>query len=179
FWQVDQQGRQLPYIDQVSYSISQDVESLMLDIVGGKIDMQDRHINSLANKPTLSQNIKRGDYHLVELVAANAQQVQIYLNILHKDPKVREMLGNKEFRRALSLGINRQEIIELVYLGQSEPYQTSPRPGHPWHHAKLAKQFTEFDAPQAKAILDKLGYDKKDGQGFRLRPDGQKSLLRD
>ena len=174
FWQVDQQGRQLPYIDQVSYSISQDVESLMLDVVGGKIDYQDRHINSLANKPTLSQNTKRGDYHLVELIAANAQQVQIHLNILHKDPKMREMLGNKEFRRALSLGINRQEIIELVYLGQSEPYQTSPRPGHPWHHAKLAKQYTEFDAPQAKAILDKLGYDKKDSQGFRLRPDGQK-----
>ncbi|KJV09695.1 peptide ABC transporter, partial [Elstera litoralis] len=56
FWQVDQQGRQLPYIDQVSYSISQDVESLMLDIVGGKIDMQDRHINSLANKPPVPEH---------------------------------------------------------------------------------------------------------------------------
>src|SRR5262249_52201930 len=26
----------------------------------------------------------------------------------------------------------------------------------------------------ANAMLDKLGYDKKDGDGFRLRPDGQK-----
>ncbi|MFD2261448.1 ABC transporter substrate-binding protein [Lacibacterium aquatile] len=174
FWQVDQQGNQLPYIDQVNYSISQDVESLMLDVVGGKIDYQDRHINSLANKPTLSQNTKRGDYHLVELIAANAQQVQIHLNILHKDPKMREMLGNKEFRKALSLGINRQEIIDLVYLGQSQPYQTSPRPGHPWYHEKLAKQFIEHNPTEANAILDKLGYNKKDGQGMRLRPDGQK-----
>ncbi len=172
FWQVDQQGNQLPYIDQVTYSISQDVESLMLDVVGGKIDYQDRHINTLSNKPTLSQNIKRGDYRLVELIAANAQQVQIHLNILHKDPKMRAMFGNKEFRKALSLGIDRKEIIELVYLGQSEPYQTSPRPGHPWHHPQLAKQFTEFDPAQANAILDKLGY-KKVGN-FRTHPDGSK-----
>lgn len=172
FWQVDQQGNQLPYIDQVTYSISQDVESLMLDVVGGKIDYQDRHINTLSNKPTLSQNTKRGDYRLVELIAANAQQVQIHLNILHKDPKMRAMFGNKEFRKALSLGIDRKEIIELVYLGQSVPYQTSPRPGHPWYHEKLANQFTEFDPAQANAILDKLGY-KKAGN-FRTHPDGSK-----
>ena len=59
---------------------------------------------------------------------------------------MREMFANKEFRKALSLGINRKEIIDLVYLGQSEPYQTGPRPGHPWYHEKLARQFTDFDA---------------------------------
>ena len=174
FWQVDTAGNQLPYIDRISFSISQDVESLMLDAVSGRIDIQDRHIDTLQNKPTLSQNAKKGDYRLLELVSSSAQQVQIYLNITHKDPKMREMFANKEFRQALSLGINRPEIIDLVYLGQSEPYQTGPRPGHPWYHEKLARQFTEFNVAQANTMLDKLGYAKKDGQGFRLRPDGQK-----
>jgi peptide/nickel transport system substrate-binding protein len=87
---------------------------------------------------------------------------------------MRAMFAAKEFRQALSLGINRSEIIELVYLGQSEPYQTGPRPGHPWYHAKLARQFTDFDQKNANVILDRLGYNKKDPQGFRLRPDGQK-----
>ena len=32
---------------------------------------------------------------------------------------MREMFANKEFRKALSLGINRKEIIDIVYLGQS------------------------------------------------------------
>jgi peptide/nickel transport system substrate-binding protein len=174
FWQVDTAGNQLPYIDRVNFSISQDVESLMLDAISGRLDIQDRHINTLQNKPTLAQNAQKGGYRLLELVASSAQQMQIYLNITHKDPKMREMFANKEFRKALSYGINRKEIIELVYLGQSEPYQTGPRPGHPWHHEKLARQFTEHDAAQANAILDKLGYAKRDGQGFRLRPDGQK-----
>ena len=174
FWQVDTDGRQLPYIDRLNFSISQDVESLMIDAVSGRLDMQDRHISTLQNKPTLSKNAKAGGYRLVELIASGSQQVQIYLNLTHKDPKLREMFANKEFRSALSLGINRAEIIELVYLGQSEPFQTGPRPGHPWYHEKLARQFVDFDQKSANATLDRLGYARKDSQGFRLRPDGQK-----
>ena len=174
FWQVDQSGQQLPYIDRLNFNIAQDVESLMLDVIAGKLDIQERHIDSLQNKPTLSQNMQKGGYRLIELVNAGAQQVQIYLNMTHKDPKMREMFANKQFRQALSLGMNRKEIIDLVYLGQSEPYQTGPRPGHPWYNEKLARQFTQFDPKQANDILDKIGYSKRDAQKFRLRPDGQK-----
>ena len=131
FWQVDTEGNQLPYLDGITFPIYQDVQSLLLDVLAGKIDMQERQINSLANKPTLSQNMKKGDYRLVELVPSAAQQCQIYLNMNHKDAKMREMFSSKDFRIALSLGINRDEIIDLVYLGQSEPYQTGPRPGPP------------------------------------------------
>jgi peptide/nickel transport system substrate-binding protein len=174
FWQVDDAGNQLPYIDRLTFNISQDVESLMLDAISGRLDIQERHIDTLQNKPTLAQNMQKGGYRLIELINSGAQQVQIYLNMTHKDPKLREMFANKEFRKALSLGMNRKEIIELVYLGQSEPYQTGPRPDHPWYHERLARQLTEFDQAQAGAILDKLGYARKDAGGFRLRPDGQK-----
>ncbi|MBC8791754.1 MAG: peptide ABC transporter [Tagaea sp. CACIAM 22H2] len=174
FWQVDTNGAQLPYIDRLTFSISQDVESLMLDAVSGRLDIQDRHIDSLQNKPTLSQNMQRGGYRLLELIASGAQQCQIYFNITHKDPAMRAMFSNKEFRQALSLGIDRKEIIDLVYLGQSEPFQTGPRPGHPWYHEKLSRQFTDHNVKQANEILDRLGYNRKDAQGFRLRPDGQK-----
>lgn len=174
FWQVDQSGQQLPYIDRLNFSIAQDVESLMLDALSGKLDIQERHIDSLQNKPTLSQNAQKGGYRLIELINANSQQVQIYLNMTHKDPKVREMFANKAFRQALSLGINRKEIIDLVYLGQSEPFQTGPRPSHPWFHDKLSHQFTNYDAKQANDILDRLGYNRRDAQKFRLRPDGQR-----
>jgi peptide/nickel transport system substrate-binding protein len=174
FWQVDQAGNQLPYIDRLTFNISQDVESLMLDAISGRLDIQERHIDTLQNKPTLSQNMQKGGYRLVELIASSAQQVQIYLNMTHKNAQMREMFANKEFRQALSLGINRKEIIDIVYLGQSQPWQTGPRPGHPWEHKQLGTQFTEHDPKKAGEMLDKLGYNRKDSQGFRLRPDGQK-----
>jgi peptide/nickel transport system substrate-binding protein len=174
FWQVDTDGKQLPYIDELNFSINQDVESLMLDAISGRLDIQDRHIDSLQNKPTLSQNQKKGNYRLVELVSANSNQGMIYLNITHKDPALRSIFANKEFRKALSMGIDRQEIIELVYLGQSQPYQTGPRPEHPWYHEKLSRQLTQRDVEGANKILDSIGLSKKDSDGMRLRPDGQK-----
>jgi peptide/nickel transport system substrate-binding protein len=173
FWQVDTEGNQLPYIDEVNFGISQDVESLMLNVISGKIDIQERHISVLANKPTLSQNMEKGDYRLLTLVPSAAQQCQIYLNMTHKDPAMRKMFADKTFRQALSLGINRQEIIDIVYFGQSEPYQTGPRPGHPWHNEKLGKQLTGYEPDKANAMLDQAGFDKKNGNGIRLRPDGQ------
>ena len=49
FWQVDTNGAQLPYIDQLTMNISQDVESLMLDTISGRIDrMKNTHVNALA-----------------------------------------------------------------------------------------------------------------------------------
>ncbi|MGN7292845.1 ABC transporter substrate-binding protein [Rhizobium sp. SAFR-030] len=173
FWQVDTAGNQLPYIDELNFGISQDVESLMLNVISGKIDIQERHISVLANKPTLSQNMKKGDYRLLSLVPSAAQQCQIYLNITHKDPAIRKMFADKSFRQALSLGMNRQEIIDIVYFGQSEPYQAGPRPTHPWYNEKLGRQFTEFNPEQANSMLDKIGLDKKGSNGIRLRPDGQ------
>ncbi|MBP2561382.1 peptide/nickel transport system substrate-binding protein [Neorhizobium galegae] len=173
FWQVDTEGNQLPYVDELNFGISQDVESLMLNVISGKIDIQERHINSLANKPTLSQNMKKGDYRLLSLVPSAAQQCSLYLNMTHKDPVLRKIFADKSVRQALSMGINRQEIIDIVYFGQSEGYQTGPRPGHPWYHEKLARQFTEFATDKANAMLDKAGLDKKNANGIRLRPDGQ------
>ena len=65
FWQVDPAGNQLPYIDRLTFNISQDVESLMLDAISGRLDIQERHIDTLQNKPTLSQNMQKGGYRLV------------------------------------------------------------------------------------------------------------------
>ncbi|MBI1777453.1 MAG: ABC transporter substrate-binding protein [Proteobacteria bacterium] len=174
FWQVDAAGNQLPYVDRLLFTIYQDVETLMLDAVAGKLDIQERQIDSLANKPTLAAAAAKGNFRLFETISAASQQMSIYPNITHKDPALRAMFSNKEFRQALSLGINRAEIIDIVYLGQSQPWQTGPRPDHPWYHEKLAKQLTEHKVDEANAILDRLGYNKRDSQKFRLRPDGQK-----
>ena len=174
FWQVDTAGNQLPYADRLLFTIYQDVETLMLDAVAGKLDIQERQIDSLANKPTLAAAASKGNFRLFETINAASQQMSIYPNITHKDPAIRAMFANKEFRQALSLGINRAEIIEIVYLGQSEPWQTGPRPTHPWYHEKLARQFTEHKPDEANAILDRLGYNKRDSEKFRLRPDGKR-----
>ncbi len=174
FWQVDTEGNQLPYIDSVTFNIAQDVESLMLDAIGGKLDIQERHIDALQNKPTIAANATRGGYRVFPTTSSGSQQMTIYLNQVHKDPAMRAMLASKDFRIALSHAIDRAEIIEAVYLGQGEPWQTGPRPSHPWYHEKLSRQYTAMDVAKSNQILDGLGYNRRDAQNFRLRPDGQR-----
>ncbi len=87
FWQVDTSGNQLPYLDGLTFNISQDVESLMLDAISGRLDIQERHIDTLQNKPTLAQNATKGNYRFFETTNANSQQMMMYPNITHKDPE--------------------------------------------------------------------------------------------
>ncbi len=90
-----------------------------------------------------------------------------------KDPVIKEIARNKDFRIGLSYAINRQEIIDVVFLGQGTPAQTSPRPDSKYYHERLAKQYIEFDLKKSAEYLDKA-YPKKDAQGFRLGPDGKR-----
>jgi peptide/nickel transport system substrate-binding protein len=94
------------------------------------------------------------------------------LNLTHKNDAMREIFQNMDFRVGLSHAINRQEIIDVVYVSQGEPWQLGPRQETAWYNEELAKQFTEYDVDLANEHLDKVLPDK-DGGGMRLMPDGE------
>ncbi len=172
YWKVDPEGRQLPYIDKVVYEVGEDVEVLVLKALNGEIDMQDRHIATLANKAVFADNMEAGGYHFYDTIPSSMNTMIIALNLTHKDPVKREIYQNKDFRIGLSHAINRQEIIDVVYVGQGEPWQLAPRPTSPFYNERLAKQYTEYDVDLANEYLDKVLPDQ-DANGMRLGPDGQ------
>ena len=167
FWQVDPAGNQLPYIDQLIAPIAQDVESLILDAIGGKIDYQLRHLDSPANRPVLAQNREKGGYEFWEAASVGGVNMVINLNLTHKNPELRELFNKKDFRIALSLGMDRKEVIETALLGQGTPWQQGPFEDHPHFSKKLSTQFTEFDAAKANATLDALGLKDRGSDGMR------------
>jgi peptide/nickel transport system substrate-binding protein len=173
YFKVDTEGNQLPYLDRVIYDVMQDNQVLLLKALNGELDIHTRHINSLANKAVLSDNQQRGNYQLFELIQGSTNCTTFSLNLTHKDKVKREIFQNKEFRIALSYAINRKEIVDLVFVGQGEPHQPAPRSDSPYYHERLAKQYTEYDVGKANELLDKQ-YPKKDAEGFRLGPDGQR-----
>lgn len=176
YWKVDSDGRQLPYIDRIVYDVGEDVDVLVLKALNGEIDMQDRHIASLSNKAVFADNMQAGDYTFFETIPSGMNNIAIALNLTHKDPVRREMFQNKDFRIALSHAINRQEIIDVVYVGQGEPYQLAPRPTSPFYNERLAKQYTEFDPDLANEILDGI-YPEKNSDGIRIGADGEPLTL--
>jgi peptide/nickel transport system substrate-binding protein len=171
YWKVDTAGNQLPYLDEVVFDVVEDPEVLLLRAANGEIDMHTRHINTLANKPVLAENREKGDYEFIDIIPANMNTVIFALNMTHKNEQLREIFQNKDFRVGLSYAINRQEVIDAIFVSQGEPWQLCPRAETPWYDEELAKQFTDYDIDKANEHLDKVLPDKN-GDGIRLMPNG-------
>ena len=176
YWKVDTAGNQLPYLDKVSTDIVENAEVLNLKAVAGEIDMQTRHI-LFDNYPLFVENADKGGYHVILWTNGDITDTVIAINQCHKDPVVREIVGDKRFRYALSHAINRPEVIESVYLGQGVPGQVSPLPSSPFYLESQAQNALEYDPDKANSLLDEMGLTEKDGEGFRKRPDGETLLL--
>lgn len=174
FWQVDTAGNQLPYIDTLTMGVSQDNQALILEAVAGKIDMQSRKIDNLANKPVLSEAMEKGGFHFFEQDNSSSNTMAIHLNLTHKNPVMRELINDRNVRIALSLGIDRDEIIDIVYQGVGEPWQIGPKKSQTLYNEQLSQQYTEYDPDRANQLLDEAGLAERDSEGYRLMPDGRR-----
>ena len=174
YWKVDVEGNQLPYLDRVVYDLVENEEVALLKTLSGEVSMQDQYIATLTNKPVIFDNQEVGDYHLFTTTQTAPNAAVIQLNLTHPNPVKREIFQNKEFRIGLSEAIDRQEIIDLVYLGQGQPHQAAPRPESELFNEELATQYTEYSTESANRHLDAAGYTERDSEGFRLGPDGNR-----
>jgi peptide/nickel transport system substrate-binding protein len=153
YWKVDPDGSQLPYIDRAVFDVIPENEAILQRALEGSIDMHIRHINTFINKPVLAQNRDSGGYGFFDAQAANMNTMVIALNLTHEDPVKREIFNNKDFRIGLSYALDRQEMIDVVFQEQGEPYQAAPRPNSPFYDEELAKQYTEYPSPSPSSSL--------------------------
>jgi peptide/nickel transport system substrate-binding protein len=78
-------------------------------------------------------------------------------NYAFGDDSIRGMINDYRFRKAISLGINRQEIIDVLYLGFGTIPERIP---------------AEFNAKEANDLLDEMGM-AVGANGFRNSPEGK------
>ncbi len=178
YFAVDSEGNQLPYIDEVKFTFFADKETLNLAAVGGQIDMQGRHIE-MSNYPVLMENSDKGGYHVVTYPTFGGSDAVLMFNQTYQnDPAVGQVLQNKDFRIGLSYAIDREAIKELAFLGIGEARQGVPAPFHPYYPGdEYAHKYTQHDIDKANEMLDKAGLTKKDSDGFRLLPNGDRMDL--
>jgi peptide/nickel transport system substrate-binding protein len=167
YWKVDPDGNQLPYFDRLNYALVTDEQVLLLKVMQGEIDMIDQYTATPNNKSVLFDNQKAGGYKFYDLLPTEPNQMVIQLNLTHTDKVKRELYANKDFRIALSYGLNRKALIDAVFVGEGEPAQPSILTGDSLYNERLAKQYTEYDVKKANEILDKI-IPKKGSDGIRL-----------
>jgi peptide/nickel transport system substrate-binding protein len=174
---VDTDGNQLPYIDKIQLTLAENLEVLNLRAIAGEYDWQARHVDA-GKIPVLIENQERGNYKLHLDPGDYGSDCSIRFNLSYEaDPVIGNLFRNVDFRRALSLGIDRDQLNEAFWLGlgttgsmvpvETNKYNPGPEYRTLWH---------TLDQKKANEMLDSIGLSKKDGEGFRARPDNGERL---
>jgi ABC-type dipeptide/oligopeptide/nickel transport system permease component/ABC-type transport system substrate-binding protein len=179
YFAVDSAGNQLPYLDRMQFEV-QDPKILAQTAANGGVSVQDRHIRFADYTELMSRREAAGTeiYHWYPAIRSIwAINPNLNRRIDPEDPSTKfkaALLSDKRFRQALSLAIDRRQIIDAEYNGVGEPSQVAPGPRSPFAHDGVAKAFTEHDPAHANALLDELGLTKRDHEGYRTFPDGSR-----
>ncbi len=176
YWKVDPSGRQLPYIDRITFE-NHDLETINLKAINGEVGMQGRHI-SFQNYPLFMTNRKRSGYRVLHWIDGKAGSSAIALNLSHKDPVLKAIFHDRRFRFALSQALDRNAINEVCYMGVGRPRQMAPPPGSAFYDADYERAYIDYDPEESRRLLDAMGLSRFDDRGRRLRSDGKPLTLR-
>ena len=177
YYGVDTAGNQLPYLDRISMTLAENLEVLNLRAIAAQYDLQERH-TALSKLPVFLENRDKGNYDVKLDPALNGSDATLQTNQAYEaDPEIARWLHHRDFRRAISMGIDREQLNETFWVGVGTPGSVAPSetvpysPGPDWRN-----KWSILDVKQANALLDKTGLAKKDGEGYRLRTDGKGRL---
>jgi peptide/nickel transport system substrate-binding protein len=173
YWKVDTAGNQLPYIDKLEMYFYEDANTCLLKSLAGETDFQYREVASLANYPTLMKGADKGGYRIVPTETMHSNMYTTFLNRNSTDPIKKQLYDDFRFRQALSLGIDRNQINDVLLNGMSDIMQVGPPVGAASYDDAVAKMYTEFDIVKANQLLDQIGLKWDAKKEWRLGPDGK------
>ena len=121
YYEVDPEGNQLPYLDGIQMTLAENLEVLNLRAIAGEYDLQERHTD-IAKLPVFLENMEQGDYSVHLDPGAYGSDATLQINHSYDaDPEIAKWLHNADFRRALSMGIDRDQLNETFWLGVGSP----------------------------------------------------------
>ncbi len=142
YWKVDSAGHRLPYLDELAFLIVPTEDAEVIRFQSGDLDLLEKI--SAENYVLLEREQKSRDYRLYDLGPGMEYDFLFFnLNDLSAKhlPEVaskQEWFRRREFRQAVSLAIDREAIVRLVYRGRAAPIWTQVTPGNKlWVDAAL------------------------------------------
>jgi peptide/nickel transport system substrate-binding protein len=171
YHRVDPNGQQLPYIDEVVLLMGS--SDLVATKAGsGETDLQARYLR-FDDFTFLKQGETDQGYKVLTWRSGVASQISLYPNLNVADPVWRELFQNVNFRRALSIGLNREELNEQLFFGLAKVGGDTVLEHSPLYKEEYASAWTQNDTELANRMLDELGLRARGDENVRLLPDGR------
>ena len=171
FHRVDGDGRQLPYFDRFVFNVSSS-QLISAKTGAGESDLQATNIQ-FEDYTFLKEAEKRQAIKVYLWERSQGSRVALLPNLNYQDPVWRSVLQDARFRQALSLAIDRREINVATFFGLGHESADTMLPQSPLYRREYAEAWIAHDPVRANALLDEMGLDKRDGEGWRQLPDGR------
>jgi len=172
FHRIDENGRQLPYVDEVTFTIGSSA-LIPAKTAAGDSDLQARYL-AFADYTFLKDAAKRMNFQVHLWKRAEGASFALMPNLNAIDPVWRDLNRDVRYRRALSLAINRRDINRVIFFGLAKESGNTALPESPLYDAALAGLYMTPDLAEANRLLDEIGLIKRDGEGIRHFPDGRR-----
>ncbi len=170
YWKVDAEGKQLPYFDNIK--MISGIDDTKAAFAKGELDRIDVGMEDVS-----SMLAEFGDTAVLQTVlGSNWGSSQLTFNYTCSKKKYAELFAMSDFRQAMSICVDRQEISLRTSEGFLNPGQCAPTQGSAGYDPEWSKKWTDYDVAAAQKLLEgcglKLGsdgyYDFADGSDFSL-----------
>lgn len=168
---VDREGNQLPYVDYVKVRVISDKESRYLAVMQGQVDIGAADFGDLNKHAILKGRADAGNYDVL-IWRGSRQPSNIYWRWpFAQDDNFKEAQTHKQFRQALSIGIDRNELNEKLFLGLATPSVSGIPHDNPMYDP-IQDTWLGPDRVKALALFAEIGISDSDDDRFLEYEDG-------
>ncbi len=175
YWRRDKSGRQLPYLNEVEFVFAPSEESLLARLLAREIDL----LAGLGSGSFDALKRSGSAAHLAPQDLGPSLDYTFLLFNLNQGVRVQPPLKQRmawfsdpSFRQAISLAVDREAIVRLVYRGHATSLWGHVTPARAaWFHPSLPRPSRSPDA--ARLLLRNAGF-RWDGAGHLIDPSGAK-----
>lgn len=169
YWKRDAQGNSLPYVDAVRLDIQRNREIELVRFRRGELQL----INSL--EADQFDRLQKDAPGMVRNAGTGLDAEEMWFNLSPSSPlpeQKKAWFRTTEFRRAVSLAINREDIARIVYTGYAKPAYGPVSPAnHFWFNTAIPKP--KHDPQASLKLLAQAGFRLegeilKDSSGNRI-----------
>ncbi len=144
-----------PYIDKISFHVIADPTTRFLMLKSKQIDI------GMLEPMQLDRQVDKKFFDYFQRI----EQISYSYTYLGFNLKL-EKFKDKRVREALSLGINRQELVDILFLGHGQVCTGPFLPGGAAFNDKVEAPST--DVVRAKSLLKEAGYDEENPFVFEI-----------
>jgi peptide/nickel transport system substrate-binding protein len=170
YWDVDENGNQLPYLESVKFTFVKEKRSELLEFQQDNLEMM--YQIPIEIIPQILGDISNPNQ--TTKVDYNLQATPALYTYFYGFQTQNKVFNNKYLRQAINYAIDRDKIVTYTLQGEGIPGDYGLVPPMPGYNFKDVKGYT-FNPDKAKEMLAKAGYPNGKGLGeitLETNPDG-------